>query len=148
VSLHPLRTLSDVTLMPFRGMAAEDRLIVPIEAEKETPFPIRRVFTIKAGRKGLIGGRHAHRECSQLIIVLHGVCEVACIADNPDEVRTFRLDRPDQGVLVPPSIWAEQRYLTDEVVLMVLCDRGYEAADYIRDFDAFLAFRRGGVAVA
>lgn len=148
MSLPRLRVLSDVRLVPFRGMSAEDRLIVPIEAERDAPFPIRRVFTINAGRDGLVGGRHAHRECSQLIVCLHGVVEVVCIADNPDDARVFRLDRPDQGVLVPPSIWAEQRYIGDQVVLMVLCDRHYEAGDYIRDLDAFRAFRSSGVAVA
>lgn len=148
MSLPRLRVLSDVRLLPFRGMSAEDRMIVPIEAEKDAPFPIRRVFTIRAERDGLVGGRHAHRECSQLLVCLHGVVEVTCIADDPDRPLVFRLERPDQGLLVPPSIWAEQRYLGDQVVLMVLCDRGYEASDYIRDFDAFRIYRGGGVAVA
>jgi len=52
------------------------------------------------------------------------------------------LDAIDRGLLVPNGIWAEQRYLDSDNVLMVLCDRPYEEHDYIRDYREFLAFRK------
>lgn len=144
---HRLAVLSDLELIAFRGMPAEDRLVVPFEAEREVPFPIRRVFTVQARRAGLIGGRHAHRVCRQLLVCVHGVCEVTCRAD-PDDVRVIRLDRPDQGLLVPASIWAEQRYMSDETVLMVLCDQPFDPNDYIRDPEDYRRYRRSGTALA
>lgn len=140
-----LPTLDDVRLAPFRARAAEDRVVTPIEGDgRDAPFPVRRVFSIVASRDGLIGGRHAHRQCQQLIVCLDGVCEVACLADPDGPQRVVRLDGPAQGVLVPPGIWAEQRYLAPKVVLMVLCDQYYDEADYIRSFDDFRAFRAQG----
>jgi hypothetical protein len=44
------------------------------------------------------------------------------------------------GLLVPPGIWAKEEFLTDGAVLMVVCDRGYEEDDYIRDYEKFKAF--------
>jgi dTDP-4-dehydrorhamnose 3,5-epimerase-like enzyme len=140
-SVSLLASLSDVRTVPFRAMSAADRTLVPFEAEREVPFPIRRVFTINATRAGLVGGQHAHRRCQQLLVCLHGVCEVACIADDPKHPTIIRLDRPDRGVLVPPTIWAEERYVTPETVLMVFCDQLYDPADYIRDWADFARLR-------
>jgi UDP-2-acetamido-3-amino-2,3-dideoxy-glucuronate N-acetyltransferase len=140
-SISLLASLSDVRTIPFRAMSAEDRVLVPFEAEREVPFPIRRVFTINASRAGLVGGQHAHRRCQQLLVCLHGVCEVACVADDPKQPSVIRLDRPDRGVLVPPTIWAEERYLSSDCVLMVFCDQLYDPADYIRDWADFARLR-------
>jgi hypothetical protein len=142
-----LAVLDDVRTIAFRGMPADDRLVVPMEAEGSVPFPIRRVFTVQARRAGLVGGRHAHRVCQQLLVCVHGACVVTCAAAL-EERRVFTLDRPDQGLLIPASIWGEQRYLTADTVLMVLCDQLYDAADYLRDPEAYQAYRRAGSAVA
>lgn len=138
---YQFATLDDVKEFAFKGMSAEDRLIVPIEATRDAPFDIRRVFTIQASRADLVGGRHAHKQCSQLLVCLHGKIDVTVFADEHTS-RTYTIDSATQGLLIPPGIWAEQMYHTDDTVLMVLCDRFYEAADYIRDFDQFLAYRR------
>ena len=143
-----LATLNDVRPITFRAMPAEDRLLVAVEAERDAPFAIRRVFTVRADRADLTGGRHAHRQCHQLLVCVHGACDVACLLDGPADSRVWTLDRPDCGLLVPPGIWAEQRYRVAGTVIMVLCDRPYEADDYIRDFDAYRAFRRGGTMLA
>ncbi len=142
-----LPTLRDVTPFAFRALPAPGRTLVPIESGADIPFPIARVFTINA-KAGVIGGQHAHRRCSQLLICLEGAVEVVSRIDGSGQVRSDRLDRPHQGVLIPPGIWAEQRYLADPTVLMVLCDQGYDADDYVRDFAAFEAFRHRVPAIA
>lgn len=135
-----LSNLQDVKSLEFKIMPVPDRTLVPIEAGVDIPFPIARVFTINA-RAGATGGRHAHQRCSQLLICLAGAVDVVSRIDESGRVRVDHLDRPDRGVLIPPGIWAEQRYLADPTVLMVLCDQGYDADDYIRDFPTFQAFR-------
>ena len=142
-----LAVLDDVHEIAFRGMPADDRLVVPLEAGRNVPFEIRRVFTVQARRAGLVGGRHAHRVCRQLLVCVHGVCEVSCAA-LLEERRSFILDRPDRGLLIPASIWGEQLYQTADTVLMVLCDQHYDADDYIRDPEAYQAYRRAGSALA
>jgi len=144
---HRLAVLDDVKLIAFRGLPADDRTVVAFEAERAVPFPIRRVFTVHARRAGLVGGRHAHRVCQQLLVCLHGACEVTCAAEL-DQRRSFRLERPDQGLWIPATIWGEQRYLTDDTVLMVLCDQLYDADDYLRDPEAYMRFRQSGSALA
>ena len=54
---------------------------------------------------------------------------------------TYLLNKPNEGLLIPPGIWAQQTYLTENSVLTVLCDRPYEAADYIREYEEFITYR-------
>jgi dTDP-4-dehydrorhamnose 3,5-epimerase-like enzyme len=107
----------------------------------DVPFPIVRVFTVRSGT-GVVRGQHAHKKCNQLLICLSGRCEVTCF-DGVAKV-TRLLERWNQGLLVPAGIWCEEKYLDPESLMMVLCDQPYEADDYIRDHQAYLAFRKAG----
>ena len=109
------------------------------ESGATVPFDIRRVFTVTsvAGRGG---GNHAHKRCTQLLVCVHGAIHVRC--DNGSEKSEYVLDSSTHGLMLPPGIWATQDYLTEGATLMVLCDRGYEVEDYIRDYAEFQAFSR------
>ena len=65
------------------------------------------------------------------------------LGDHAGDRAEWLLDSPDVGLWIPPSLWGEQRYLSNPVGLMVLCDRPYEADDYIRDYDAYIRYRSG-----
>ena len=144
---HRLAVLDDVKLIPLRPMRAEDRTLIVLEAERQVPFPIRRVFNVHAHRAGLVGGKHAHRSCQQFLVCVLGACDVM-VAAELHETRTYRLDRPDLGLWIPASLWSDQTYLTADTVLMVLCDQVYDATDYLRDRDEYTRYRRSGSALA
>jgi hypothetical protein len=107
------------------------------ESAKQVPFVILRVFTVTA-KVGDFRGDHAHKECLQLLICVSGKIMVTC--DNGFGVVSHMLEEMGNGLLVPASIWTKQEYQTDGAVLMVLCDRGYEEEDYIRDYEEFKKF--------
>jgi dTDP-4-dehydrorhamnose 3,5-epimerase-like enzyme len=112
--------------------------LVVVEGGVNMPFMISRVFIVRAP-DGAVRGQHAHRECSQFLICPSGVVEVLC--DDGEQTKSFVLDHPNVGLLIPPGIWSRQTYKGTHVSLTVLCDRRYEASDYIRDYDLFLDFR-------
>ena len=60
--------------------------------------------------------------------------------DDGIKVANHLLKSMSTGLLLPPGIWAKEEYLTDGAVLMVLCDRGYENEDYIRNYEEFKKF--------
>lgn len=62
--------------------------------------------------------------------------------DDGRQQREIRLNGPAQGLLIPPTLWAEQIYEESNTALMVLCDKPYDGADYIRDYSQFLEFRK------
>lgn len=110
-----------------------------METGAAVPFVMARAFSTRAP-KGTVRGRHAHRLCSQFMIASNGTIDVRC----DDGVRTadYRLDSADRGLLVPPGIWAEVKMTSEHAVLLVLCDRGYEAQDYIRGYQEFKTYRQ------
>lgn len=111
--------------------------VVVVESEKNVPFIISRVFMVRA-LKNEKRGNHAHKLCQQFLMCTSGKVEIVC--DDGQMTRTFILDRPNQGLLIPAGIWAHQSYLSEDSVLTVFCDRRYEADDYIADYNVFRSF--------
>ena len=119
--------------LPFHTQTNGD--LVFIEGMTDNaPFSIKRVFNVRA-KKESIRGKHSHINCSQLLICTNGSVEVFC--DNNSETATYVLDKPNQGLLIFPGVWSEQKYLEEDTVLTVLCDQKYEEEDYIRDYEKF-----------
>jgi dTDP-4-dehydrorhamnose 3,5-epimerase-like enzyme len=126
--------------LPQHVDANGDGLLVVTEAGEEVPFhQIQRMFTIVAPA-GAKRGQHAHRLCSQFLLCVSGAVDVVC--DDGRDRKTFSLDRPELALFVPPGLWLEIDARQNESVLIVLCDRLYEEHDYIRDYAAFLSFRK------
>lgn len=122
--IFPLKTSPEASLTIYEG-------------NKEVPFSMKRVFVVKASQK-TDRGAHAHKECAQLLVAISGKCVVTC--DDGTNKTTHTLTDPDHGLLIPPTIWAEQEYDAG-TALMVLTDHSYDEADYLRDYDDFLKFR-------
>jgi dTDP-4-dehydrorhamnose 3,5-epimerase-like enzyme len=134
-----LKSLTDVQLVMLPLHAHDNGELVVIEEGKSIAFASARMFTVRA-RAGAVRGEHAHKRCAQFLVCVHGAIEVVC--DDGADTKTFLLDAGNKGLLVPPSIWATENYVTEGAVLSVLCDRHYDADDYLRDYDRFLAWRK------
>jgi dTDP-4-dehydrorhamnose 3,5-epimerase-like enzyme len=129
--------MTSATAIHFKKYRATNGMLCVYEGGQQVPFDIRRVFTVSA-KAGDIRGDHAHKQCTQLLICVSGKIRVRC--DDGSAVTEHLLDNMSEGLLVPPGIWAKEKYVTDDAVLMVLCDRGYEAEDYLRDYNDFKTF--------
>ena len=101
------------------------------------PFSIKRIFNVRS-EKDSVRGKHAHRLCSQILICSNGSIQVTC--DDSTNKEIFILDKPNYGLLVSPGIWAEQKYIKQNTSMTVICDRLYEAEDYISDYADFRIF--------
>ncbi len=121
----------------FPTHADSNGVLRVFQCGRHVPFDVRRVFTVSAG-KGDVRGDHAHKQCTQLLVCVAGKIRVTC--DDGAQVTEYFLDSTGIGLLVPPGLWATEEYVADDAVLMVLCDRGYEAEDYIRNRNDFITF--------
>jgi dTDP-4-dehydrorhamnose 3,5-epimerase-like enzyme len=133
-----MNQLGNARLINLPRHARGDGEVVVAEAAAQVPFRIERMFTLTAPA-GAQRGRHAHRQCSQFMICVSGAVDVVC--DEGGKQRTFVLDRSDLALVVPPGLWNTVEFRQNGSVLVVLCDRLYEADDYIRDYAEFLSFR-------
>jgi hypothetical protein len=64
---------------------------------------------------------------------------VHVVADDGQNREEFVLDRKNVGLYLPPMVWGIQYKYSSDAVLLVFASDYYEAADYIRDYDQFLA---------
>ncbi len=130
-------TIADVITVRSRTFRDSNGTLSVVD-QSDLPLPVVRAFWVTAGR-GVVRGQHAHRRCKQLMYCVHGRCEIEM--DDGRERRVVALGDDAVGLLVPCGVWAEERFVHESNVLLVLCDRPYEEDDYIRDYREFCAYR-------
>lgn len=106
--------------------------ITPLEGNSMVPFDIKRVFYIYDIPGGESRGAHAHRQCHQLIIAASGSFEV--VTDDGTEQKTYLLNRPYQGLYVPPGVWSHERSFSSGSVCLVITSDFFDESDYIRNY--------------
>jgi hypothetical protein len=111
-----------------------------VEPPTHVPFAVRRVYWIYDVPGGALRGGHAYRELKELIVALSGSFDVA-ISDGTNRW-TFTMNRSYLGLYVPPMTWRELQSFSTNAVCLILASAHYDEADYIREYDAFLAERR------
>ncbi|KRB26992.1 MULTISPECIES: WxcM-like domain-containing protein [unclassified Acidovorax] len=126
VTLHILRQVVDM-----RGSLSV------AELGQDVPFEARRYFLVFDVPSIEIRGEHAHLQCAQFLVAVKGSVHV--VADDGRCREEFVLSHPSQGLLLPPMTWGIQYRYSSDAVLLVLASERYDAADYVRDYDAFLA---------
>lgn len=103
----------------------------------DVPFEPRRYFMVFDVPGKDVRGEHAHRTCAQFLLCARG--SVSVVVDDGRTSEEFVLDRPNLGLYVPPMVWAVQYRYSSDALLLVFASHLYDAADYIRDYDEFLA---------
>ncbi len=109
--------------------------LIAIEELKSIPFKFKRVYFIYGVGEDVIRGKHAHIFSTQLLICVHGSCEITL--DNGKKRKTIILDSPNRGILQKNMIWGEMKNFSKDCVLMVLSNELYNEDEYIRDYKEF-----------
>lgn len=123
-------------LLDFTPRGDRNGWLIALEAGREVPFAIQRVYYIYGTEPGVRRGKHAHRALRQLAICVRGSCRFHM--DDGSTKREFLLDRNDRGLLIEPMIWHEMDVFSPDCVLLVLASGPYDETDYIRDYQKFL----------
>lgn len=122
----------------FRQYGDARGMLVAVEQQKDIPFEIKRVYYIYATQPDVRRGFHAHKTLEQVLICVHGSCKI--LLDDGTEREIVVLDRPYEGLHISKRMWHEMYDFSPDAVLLVLASDLYNEEDYIRDYDAFLAF--------
>jgi len=107
------------------------------EFEKQIPFTPRRYFMVFGVPNREVRGEHAHYACHQFLICVRGSCAV--VADDGTKRFEVDLDGPYKGLYLPPMTWGIQYKYSPDALLLVFASHYYDASDYIRNYDQFLA---------
>lgn len=106
-----------------------------IQSMTDVPFEIARCYWIYDIPSGLHRDGHAYYAATELIVALSGGFDVE--VDDGREIKTFRLDRPDKALFIPPLCWRGIKEVTTNSVAMVLSSTLYDSDDYIVDYQLF-----------
>lgn len=107
------------------------------ESNRHVPFAIQRVYYLYDVPSQSTRAGHAHLALHQLLIAVSGSFDVRLHDGRTEE--TVTLNRPSRGLHIGPMFWREIDNFSSGAVCLVLASAHYDEADYIRDFDAFLA---------
>jgi hypothetical protein len=127
---------SIITLPRIKNRAGN---ITPIHNDIELPFEIKRIFYLYDVPGGESRGAHAHKTCHQFLIAASGSFEV--LLDDGKTQRLIQLNRPYQGLHIPPMLWASEVNFSSGSICLVLASQPYSEDDYIRDYDKYLALK-------
>ena len=85
-------------------------------------------------------GAHAHKRLHQFLICLSGSFDVEI--DDGDEKKIIHLNRPWNGLHIPPMVWASEINFDPGTVCLVLTSDFYDESDYIRNYNEYLAVKK------
>ena len=120
----------------FKKYKKKSGTLVPFSLVKNVPFKIKRIFIIY-GNKNFTRGNHAHYRCSQFLVPVFGSMEINFEDKKSKTLKKINYKKK-QGLLLKPKTWCKIRFLTNQSILMVFCDREYEYKDYIEKYHDFL----------
>ncbi len=133
-------SLDDCRVLELPRIERPQGNLTPVEAERNVPFPLARVYYFYDVPGGGTRGGHAHVALEQVIVAAMGSFDV--VLDDGSGRRMFRLDRAYRGLYVPPMIWRELEGFSSGGIGVVLASNPFAEEDYIRDYERFCAQKR------
>jgi dTDP-4-dehydrorhamnose 3,5-epimerase-like enzyme len=128
--------ISDCKVINFPKITDPRGNLTFLEGNRHVPFDIKRIFYLYDIPTGESRGAHAHKELHQLLICLSGSFDVAL--DDGTEQKTVHLNRPWQGLHIPPMIWAAELNFDPGSVCLVLASMAFNESDYFREYEDYL----------
>ncbi len=107
-----------------------------VEGNNHIPFDIKRVFYLYDVPGGETRAGHSNIHSEQVIIAVSGSFDV--VVDDGKNKKRFHLNRSYFGLYLPTYVWREIDNFSSSSVCLVLTSEVYAAADYIRDYGAFV----------
>lgn len=128
ITLDKINLIEIPTIIDSRGNLAV--------IEKQTiPFEIKRVYYLFDVPSDSYRGGHAHKEQSAFLVSLSGSFNVTL--DDGFSKKSFFLNKPNKGLLIPTWIWRELEDFSSGAVCLALSSGEFLQEDYIRDYDDF-----------
>lgn len=133
---HTKSCITDCKIIDLQVFPDVNGKLAVIENGNKLPFVMKRMFFLYDVPSGAQRGGHSHYEEEQLIIAATGSFEV--IIYDGINTTSFTLNKPNQGLYIPPGLWRELKNFTSGAVSLVISSTNFNENDYVRDYDEFL----------
>lgn len=133
-------TIHDCQVVDLPKIQNSTGNITPLNGGVDLPFAIERIYYLYDVPGGEGRGGHGHKELEQYLVAASGSFEVLLFDEK--ETKRVLLNRPYQALHIVPGIWRELENFSSGSICLVLASHKFDEADYIRDFDDFLNFKK------
>jgi len=133
-------TIDEVEKIALPKIYFDAGSITAINSGLDIPFEIKRVFYTYDVPGGQDRGGHAHHELYQLVVAGSGAFDLKL--DDGTNTKTLPLNRPYEGIIIPPGIWGELINFSSGAIALVLVSDFFKESDYMRVYEEFKAFKR------
>ena len=116
-----------------------------VQGGAQVPFGMRRCYWIYDVPAGEERGGHSHHEMSQLLVAVGGSFDVNLF--DGFSWRTFTLNRPFEGLFIPPGFWRTLDNFSSGAVCLSIVSTDYSESDYVRDLDEYRRLMAGAAPV-
>lgn len=106
----------------------------------QIPFEIKRTYWLYDVPGGIARGGHAEIDNEELVVALSGSFEI--MVDDGEHQKTFTLNRSYYGLYIPKGLWREIREFSTNALALEFGSTPYTPNDYIRNYEAFLAYSK------
>lgn len=127
--------MKNVKMIQFIDHGGEVGHLTAIEAQKDIPFVINRIYYITGVPGDVTRGFHSHRHLEQVLVCVSGSVKIR--VKTPFEEQIVLLDSPEKGLFIGNMIWREMFDFSEHAVLLVLASEYYAETDYIRDYQTY-----------
>ena len=127
--------MKKIRIIKLKSFIKKSGKLIPISLDNKFPFKVKRIFYI-FGKKNQFRGDHAHKKCKQLFIPISG--NISLNVKSKSQEKSIVLNsKKNVGILVSNLVWCRLKFLTNNSIVLVMCDRKYEFKDYIEKYSEF-----------
>lgn len=131
-------TVDDCRVIDIRRYSDTRGYLSVVENGIDIPFDIKRIYYLYMVPE-VARGAHAHKKLQQMLIATSGSIKV--IMDDGTNKKSFLLDKPWKGLLIPAGLWRDLENFSRGAVLLCLASNKYDSSDYIRDYNEFIEYK-------
>jgi len=127
--------MKKIKIIKLKSFTKKSGTLIPINFNNKFPINVKRLFYI-FGKKNKYRGDHAHKKCKQLFIPISG--NISLIVKSKNVEKSIVLNsKKNRGILVSNLVWCRLKFLTNNSIVLIMCDRKYEFKDYIEKYSEF-----------
>ncbi len=132
--------INDCHIVNLDKIQNEAGNITVLENGKNIPFDIKRIYYLYDIPMGSERGGHGHYELQQYVVAASG--SFTFVLDDGKNRKEVFLNDPSKALHITSGIWREIKNFSSGSICLVLASNEYSEADYIRNYDEYLKFRK------
>ena len=109
-----------------------------IEANKQVPFEIKRIFYDYNTDENWVRGNHANKNSKFAFVSVAGRCRVD--VDDGINKEMIVLDSPNKMLIIDKMVWKIMKDFSRDNVLLIISDNAYDGSEYVGDYEEFLHY--------